>query len=79
MTYKGKSKFGCLGAILIFPITAITFVPFILEYYWIKEFVMKFDTLNFTQKSSVILSIWILLISVYYFIHNMIINMKENK
>lgn len=79
LTNKGKSKLGCIGAILIFPMTAIAIVPFILEYYWIKEFLIKFEELNFTQKSSVILSVWIILISFYYFIHNMIVKVKENK
>lgn len=77
LSYKGKSKFGCLGAILILPITLIAFIPFILEYYWIKEFIIQFNCLNFTQKSSVVMSIWILVISIYYTIHTMIIGIKE--
>ena len=79
LTYKGKSKLGCFGAILILPITAIAFVTFILEFYWIRDFLSKFESLNFTQKTSVVMSIWIILISIYYFIHNMIIKVKENK
>lgn len=79
LTHKGKSKFGCIGGLLIIPIGAIAIVPFILEYYWIKEFINQFENLNFTQKSSVILSIWIITLSIYYFIHNIIITVKENK
>lgn len=79
LSHKGKSKFGCFGAILIFPITAIAVIPFVLEYYWIKEFINQFSNLNFTQKSSIVLSIWIMTISIYYFIHTMIIGAKEGK
>lgn len=79
LSHKGKSKFGCFGALLIIPISGLAFVPFILEYIWIKQYLIEYDTLNFTQKSSVILSIWILAVSIYYFIHIMIIGIKENK
>jgi hypothetical protein len=78
LSYKGKSKFGCFGAILIIPISGLALVPFILEFIWIKKFIIDFSTLNYTQKTSVILSIWILAISLYYFVHNMIIAVKEN-
>lgn len=79
LSHKGKSKFGCFGAILTIPISAIAIVPFVLEYYWIKEFIMQFDSLNFTQKSSVVLSIWVSIISIYYFIHTMIIGVREGQ
>lgn len=79
LAHKGKSKFGCFGAFLIFPISAISFIPFVLEYFWIKEFILQFETLNFYQKSSIVLSIWIIIISIYYFIHTMIISVNENK
>lgn len=79
LSHKGKSKFGCFGALLIIPISGLAFVPFILEYIWIKKYLLEYNTLNFTQKSSVVLSIWILAISIYYFIHTMIIGVKENK
>ena len=78
LSHKGKSKFGCFGALLIFPLSSIVIIPFVLEFVWIKQFIIDFSKLNFTQKSSVILSIWILVISLYYFVHNMIIAVKEN-
>lgn len=78
LSHKGKSKFGCFGALLIFPLSSIVIIPFVLEFIWIKQFIIDFSKLNFTQKSSIILSIWILVISLYYFVHNMIIAVKEN-
>ncbi len=77
--HKGKSKFGCFGAILLFPITGFAVLPFILEYIWTKSFVEKYDTLNFTEKSTVVLTIWMLVLSLYYFIHTIIISIKENR
>lgn len=79
LNYKDKSKLGCIGALLIFPISGLAFTPFIFEFIWIKKYIYEFNTLNLMQKSSVILSIWILLISVYYFFHTMKIEIKENK
>jgi len=79
LSHKGNSKFGCIGALLIVPISFLSIVPFVLEFIWIKNYLIDFDTFNFTQKSSLILSIWILLISLYYFIQTMIISIKENK
>jgi hypothetical protein len=76
LSHKGKSQFGCVGALLIIPISLISFIPFVLEYIWIKEFILQFETLNFYQKSSIILSIWIIAISIYYIIHTLIINFK---
>jgi hypothetical protein len=80
LTNKGKkTRLGCIGLILIVPISTISVIPLILEYYWIKDFIMNFDNLNFTQKSSIVLSIWILVISIYYLLCMMIIGVKENK
>ncbi|WP_445454505.1 hypothetical protein [Flavobacterium sp. 25HG05S-40] len=79
LSYKGKSKLGCFGALLIFPIILFSFIPFLLEFYWIKEFVLKYDSLNATEKWSINITIWIIALSIYYFIHNIIINIKENR
>lgn len=79
LSHKGKSNFGCFGALLIIPISGLSIVPYILEFIWIKQYLIDFETFNFTQKASLILSIWVLLISLYYFIHTMIIGVKENR
>lgn len=79
ISHKGNSKFGCIGGLLIVPISFLSFAPFILEFIWIKNYLIDFEKFNFTQKSSLVLSIWILLISVYYFIQTMIISIKENE
>lgn len=79
LTLKGKSKFGCFGAIIIFPLTFIALIPYTLEFIWLKDFLFQFDNFNFFEKSSIILSIWLTILSIYYFIHKLIINMKENK
>jgi len=78
LTTKGKSKFGCFGAILIFPIVGIALIPYTLQFIWLKDFLINYDKFNFFQKSAIVLSIWITILSLYYFIHSIIIRMKEN-
>lgn len=78
LTTKGKSKFGCFGAILIFPIVGIAIIPYTLQFIWLKDFLSNYDKYNFFQKSAIILSLWITILSLYYFIHSIIIKMKEN-
>ncbi|MDI6031477.1 hypothetical protein QLS91_00180 [Flavobacterium sp. LB2P84] len=78
LTTKGISKFGCFGSILILPLTLIVLIPFFLEYIWIKDYLNDFPKFNFFQKASIILSIWINIVSIYYIIHRAIISYKEN-
>jgi hypothetical protein len=79
LSFKGKSKFGCFGAILLFPISAVAILPYVLEYIWIKPYVEKYNTLDFTEKSTIILAIWMLALSFYYFLQTIIISIKENR
>lgn len=78
LNYKGTSKFGCLGAIFVFPLSiGITLFPLFMEFIWLKEFMTGFKALDLYEKASIILTIWIIIIAIYYFVHTMIISAKE--
>jgi len=80
LNYKGTSKIGCIGAILTFPLSiGLTVAPYYLEYIWIKELIERYSVLNYIEKISILGTIWILLLSIYYLIHTMVITVKENK
>lgn len=77
---KGSSGIGCLGAILIVPLSIVlTLVPYAFEYLWIKGLITDFYSLDFFEKSAVVLTLWILALSIYYLAHTMALTIKENK
>ncbi|KFC20563.1 hypothetical protein [Chryseobacterium sp. FH1] len=79
LAFKGKSVLGCLGAILIFPLTIIlTLAPFILEFILLKDLIKNWQESNFLAKASITLTIWLILISFYFPLHKFIIVFKEN-
>lgn len=78
LNYKGTSKFGCLGALFVFPLSiGVTLFPLIIEFIWLKTFIADFKSLNLYEKASVVLTIWIIILAIYYLIHTMIISAKE--
>ena len=78
LNYKGTSIVGCLGAILTLPITiVITLVPYFFEFLWIRDQFYNFSNFNLYERSSFILTIWVLVFSLYYMIHTMAIAIKE--
>jgi hypothetical protein len=80
LNYKGTSFIGCLGTILTIPITIIlALVPYFFELLWLKEQLYDFLNYNLYEKASFILTIWVLVFSLYYMIHTMSIAIKEAK
>lgn len=78
LVIKGKSKLGCLGAIIIFPLTLILiFLPFYIEFLMIKNSLLLWNEINYIGKTSIIFSIWLVIISIYFPIHKMIITIKS--
>lgn len=78
LNYKGKSIFGCLGSIIILPVfTSISITPYILQYFWVKELLKTFSSLDLVGKIAVVLTIVVIVISIYYFVQNLMISVKE--
>jgi hypothetical protein len=69
LSLRINSKFSCIGMLLIFPIIFIGIIPYVLLTKWIYDFLLIFEKLYFIEKVSIILSIWLTLISIYYFFH----------
>ncbi len=78
IAFKGKSKLGCFGAIIIFPLSLILiFLPFYIEFLMIKNSLLLWNEINYIGKTSIIFSIWLVIISIYFPIHKMIITIKS--
>ncbi len=78
--FNYKKTSGCLGTIIIFPLSVgLLLIPYVFEYLWLKELIIDFSEINFYGKASTIITIWILIISIYYFIQTMRLSIKENK
>ncbi len=77
---KGTSLVGCIGAIITLPLTFIlVFIPYIFEFLWLKELYGKFQSFNIYEKGTYILTIWILVFSMYFLVHIMVNSVKEQK
>lgn len=69
---KGKSKLGCIGAVIIVPFSLIlTVLPLILDIYWIYRLITNWSEYNLIQQSSIVFTIWILVVIFYYIIHKL--------
>ena len=69
---KEKSKLGCIGAIIIVPFSLIlTVLPLILDIYYIYNLITNWSEYNLIQKSSIVFTIWIMVVIFYYIIHKL--------
>lgn len=68
-----KSRNGCLSVLFPLPILAIVFAPYILVTSWLYPQVMKFSSIDISNKLLLITTIWILLFSVFYVVKTMVI------
>ena len=75
--YDTKGVLGCLGVLLIIPIAFIPLISLVIEYYWIKEYVLIFSKLNFIHKTSIVCSIWISVVALYHILHTIYISFKK--
>lgn len=67
-----------LGFILFFPIPFLFFVPLFIEYYLLSDLYHTYFT-SIIGKISFILSLWLFLITIFYFIYNVRVDMQSNK
>jgi hypothetical protein len=66
-SFKETSTFGCLGGVILFPlIIGLLIAPFYFEYIWLKPMLQNYSNINYFEKASIICTIWILLVSLYY-------------
>ena len=80
LNYKGTSFVGCIGAMITFPLTIIlVLIPYFFEFLWLRELYWKFSEFNIYEKATYIVTIWILVFSLYYLIHTMVNSVKEQK
>ena len=77
--YLRKGKFGCLTIFMILPLFPLILIPFIFEYYSIKALIFNNWGNGFFEKIIIILTIWIILISIIYYIKLLSFSIKENK
>ena len=77
--YIGKGKFGCLALFMILPIFPLIFVPFIFEFFAVKTMIQNNWGNGFFEKTIIILTIWIILASIMYYIKLFSSSIKENK
>jgi hypothetical protein len=77
--YKQGNKFlGCLGALFIFPfMIAIGVAPFYFEWIWLKNQFNLFNDLNLYEKVASIITVWVLIIAIYYFLQTIITAYKQ--
>ena len=74
-----KTKTGCLSVILTLPMILLAFAPYFFVSIWTYPQLSKFAILGLYDKILVICTLWVLLLSIYYFIKTMILGVKENK
>jgi len=77
--YIGNGKFGCLTLFMILPIFPLILFPFIFEFYAIKALLQNNWENGIIEKTIIILTIWIILTSIIYYIKLLSSSIKENK
>lgn len=73
-----KTRTGCLSVILTLPMILLAFAPYFFVIIWTYPQFSKFSILGLYDKILVISTIWILALSIFYFIKTMILGIKEN-
>ncbi len=81
--FNAKSKAGCLNSILMIPLVAIpaiaiSIAPFIFEFFWLKPMINDFMNLGILKKVIIILTIWMLILSVVYFFKTAVLGVRED-
>lgn len=74
-----KTKTGCLSVLLTLPMILLSVAPYFFVVIWTYPQLIKFSTLSLYDKTLIVITIWVLLLSVFYFIKTMIVGVKENK
>lgn len=74
-----KSKPGCGSFLLLLPLVGIMILPIIVLIYWLYPQILVFKTLNLISKASLLFTVWIILLIIFYIVKSMIIGAKENQ
>ncbi|MDC1265773.1 hypothetical protein N8009_03165, partial [Flavobacteriaceae bacterium] len=61
------------------PALAISISPFVIEWFWLKPMIIDFENLEFISKAIVVLTIWIMILAVVYFLKTMILGVREEQ
>jgi len=70
-----KSKMGCVSMIILYPkLIMMILLPFLIIASWLIPQIIEFETLIFFNKISVILTIYLLFLTIYYFIKSVAIS-----
>ena len=73
---KISLSMGCLGIIIFLPILFVLLLPIYFEYYMLKEIYNNHFNLTIS-KISFYLSIWLILVTIYYMVNNARLSIKE--
>lgn len=73
-----KTKAGCFSVLLTLPMILLVFAPYFIVAIWTYPHLSEFSALGLNDKILLISTIWILLLSIFYFIKTMILGVKEN-
>ena len=73
-----EKKVGCLGVLLLIPSFSIIFIPFYFEFVCIKFIILNYWA-SWLAKISIILSVWLLLVTLYFFYQTMVQTNTINK
>ncbi|WP_186758194.1 hypothetical protein [Echinicola salinicaeni] len=71
--FVGKTSAIVMGLLALI----VNLTPFVFEIIWLKELFSNFDNYDFVGNSVIIITVWILVISVYYFFNDVISTSKE--
>jgi len=75
--YLKDGKTGCLTVLLTLPLYSIILSPFIFEYYALKTLFIEKWGLGLIEKIVIVLTIWILLSAIIYYIKLFTMKVKE--
>ena len=76
--FNFKTKVGCLSVILMFPMFFVAITPYLFIAIWTYPQLVQFSSLQYFNKTLVVITIWIILLSIFYFIKTMVVGSKEN-
>lgn len=77
--FNFKTKTGCFSVILMLPMFLLVLVPYIILGLWSYPNIINFTSLDFYNKVLLIGTIWLFLLSIYYFIKTLVIGFKESE
>ncbi|SDY05344.1 hypothetical protein SAMN05444411_1161 [Lutibacter oricola] len=77
--YMKNGKFGCLTLFMTIPLYPIIALPFIFEFIALRKMILNDWSNGVFEKIITILTIWIILISIVYYIKLLSTSINENK